>query len=53
MQPPPRRRQPDPDDPPGAGRAPAAPARLPGSSGERPRRTVVFEDDLDVPDFLK
>jgi cell division protein FtsZ len=33
---------------------PAAPGpAAPTSPGERPRRTVVFEDDLDVPDFLK
>ncbi|MGZ6827200.1 MAG: cell division protein FtsZ, partial [Mycobacteriales bacterium] len=25
----------------------------PAAQPERPRRTVVFEDDLDVPDFLK
>jgi cell division protein FtsZ len=31
--------------------APTAPA--PVAQPERPRRTVVFEDDLDVPDFLK
>ncbi|MDQ6874092.1 MAG: cell division protein FtsZ [Actinomycetota bacterium] len=30
-------------------RASAAPSKL----AERPKRTVVFEDDLDVPDFLK
>jgi cell division protein FtsZ len=31
----------------------AAPAPAPVPQPERPRRTVVFEDDLDVPDFLK
>jgi cell division protein FtsZ len=28
-------------------------AAAPAAQPERPRRTVVFEDDLDVPDFLK
>ncbi len=31
----------------------AATAAAPVAQPERPRRTVVFEDDLDVPDFLK
>jgi cell division protein FtsZ len=29
------------------------PPPAPAAQPERPRRTVVFEDDLDVPDFLK
>jgi cell division protein FtsZ len=31
----------------------AAPRTMPTPSPAAPRRTVVFEDDLDVPDFLK
>jgi len=31
----------------------SAPQPTPVAQPERPRRTVVFEDDLDVPDFLK
>jgi cell division protein FtsZ len=30
-----------------------APHRQPAPAGQPPRRTVVFEDELDVPDFLK
>jgi cell division protein FtsZ len=41
-------RQPTPSYTPTSVAAPAAAAPV-----ERPRRTVVFEDDLDVPDFLK
>ena len=36
--------------------APAVPPRprpAPTAAPVQPRRTVVFEDDLDVPDFLK
>ena len=32
---------------------PTTVAPAPAAQPERPRRTVVFEDDLDVPDFLK
>jgi cell division protein FtsZ len=40
--------------PPPHGSPPSAAARAPGSQpAAPPRRTVVFEDDLDVPDFLK
>jgi cell division protein FtsZ len=31
----------------------SVPQPAPAAQPERPRRTVVFEDDLDVPDFLK
>ena len=44
-------RQPEPRFTPTPVAAPAAPTPVPTT--ERPRRTVVFEDDLDVPDFLK
>jgi cell division protein FtsZ len=54
------RRQPDPEPPPPAPAptftrtAPPAPAQRPTPQPSTPpRRTVVFEDDLDVPDFLK
>ncbi len=50
QQPPPRREQPQqraPQPPPQQQRPPQSQPQQP------PRRTVVFEDDLDVPDFLK
>jgi len=55
------RRQPDPEPPaapapqPSYTRTPPPPASRPAppQPSTPPRRTVVFEDDLDVPDFLK
>jgi len=55
------RRQPDPEPPaapapqPSYTRTPPPPASRPAPQqpSTPPRRTVVFEDDLDVPDFLK
>ena len=53
------RRQPDPEPPavqqPSAPRTPPPVVPRPATQqpSTPPRRTVVFEDDLDVPDFLK